>query len=283
MLIPIIVIGVILIIVFGVILIGIVTLIIFHLKQKQYTDFVVNNSISLSKLNEINSRYSFNYIENYDQVHDYDNETFYSIISCRDYLIYQLQYIKKNVLNEIAKANINYQLYSNYIEEINAITEYGQFLSSPKKLSLNKLIKKEKRIFQNNIYRPPITHFYLRVTLYCTRLNGKRYYYKNAEFSADTIIQLINRINDKNKNFYKDREIWDAICRVERGKVSNKMRFAIYARDGYRCRYCGATEKQDDLEIDHIIPIAKGGKTTFDNLQTLCHNCNYKKSDNLYL
>ena len=57
------------------------------------------------------------------------------------------------------------------------------------------------------------------------------------------------------------------------------MRFAIYKRDNYRCRKCG--RQTDDLEVDHIIPIAKGGKSTYDNLQTLCHRCNSKKSDNI--
>ena len=56
------------------------------------------------------------------------------------------------------------------------------------------------------------------------------------------------------------------------------MRFAVYKRDNNRCRKCGS---RHNLEIDHIIPIAKGGKTTFDNLQTLCKRCNEEKSDTI--
>lgn len=41
------------------------------------------------------------------------------------------------------------------------------------------------------------------------------------------------------------------------------------------------TDLKKDLEIDHIIPIAKGGKSTYDNLQTLCHRYNIKKGDKL--
>ena len=55
------------------------------------------------------------------------------------------------------------------------------------------------------------------------------------------------------------------------------MRFAIYNRDGYRCCKCG--RKTNDLEIDHIMPISKGGKTHPDNLQTLCKKCNKEKSN----
>ena len=76
---------------------------------------------------------------------------------------------------------------------------------------------------------------------------------------------------------YND-EIWQSICRVERAKVSNKMRFAIYKRDGNRCIKCGSTR---NLEIDHIFPISKGGKTKPDNLQTLCHSCNTRKSNTI--
>ena len=54
------------------------------------------------------------------------------------------------------------------------------------------------------------------------------------------------------------------------------MRFAVYKRDRYRCVKCGSTV---NLEVDHIMPIAKGGKTTFNNLQTLCKRCNMNKSD----
>ena len=81
-------------------------------------------------------------------------------------------------------------------------------------------------------------------------------------------------------DYYLDDNVWQSICRVERGKVSSKMRFEIFERDGYCCKKCGS---RDNLEIDHIIPISKGGKSTYDNLQTLCHNCNYNKgSDTIY-
>jgi len=48
----------------------------------------------------------------------------------------------------------------------------------------------------------------------------------------------------------------------------------VFARDPHYCVYCGTTE---DLQIDHIIPIAKGGTSDLDNLQILCGKCNRKK------
>ena len=53
---------------------------------------------------------------------------------------------------------------------------------------------------------------------------------------------------------------------------------AVWNRDGGRCCICGSNEK---LEFDHIIPISKGGATTFRNLQLLCEKCNREKSNKI--
>ena len=54
-------------------------------------------------------------------------------------------------------------------------------------------------------------------------------------------------------------------------------RINIYARDGYRCQYCGTKCSISELTYDHVIPRAKGGKTTWDNIVTCCYPCNYAK------
>lgn len=268
-----------LIIICSIIIVGITIIIIYHLTQQKYEKFILQNSFYLKLLNEINKRYIFYPDIDFNQSYTYDNENFYTSISCQDYLIYQLQYIRKKVSIQIDKVNINKQLYSNYLNEIKSITQFGRFQESIGKLNLNKLLKKEKLLIEKQTYRAPTTQFALMVTLHCSNINGYIYSKKSEIFSAEDVLTLIKRLNNKNGTFYKDREIWDAICRVERGKVSNKMRFSIYARDGYRCCKCGASEKYTNLEIDHIIPIAKGGKSTYDNLQTLCHRCNIEKGD----
>ena len=89
--------------------------------QKKYTDFVLRNSLYLKQLNEINSRYEFYPYISFDQSHTYDNEKFYESISCKDYLIYQLQFIRRNLFNQINKLKVNKQLFSEYQNEIKSI------------------------------------------------------------------------------------------------------------------------------------------------------------------
>lgn len=66
----------------------------------------------------------------------------------------------------------------------------------------------------------------------------------------------------------------------QRALMTTTLREKIKARDGYACRHCKISIKDEPnllLEIDHIIPISKGGMTNEDNLQTLCWRCNRKK------
>ena len=59
-----------------------------------------------------------------------------------------------------------------------------------------------------------------------------------------------------------------------RQAIPDDVRYAVYDRDGWRCRVCGATEP---LSLDHIWPWSLGGPDTIDNLQTLCIPCNCRK------
>ena len=57
----------------------------------------------------------------------------------------------------------------------------------------------------------------------------------------------------------------------------NRLRIAIFRRDGFRCRACGRTSHK--LECDHIVPLANGGgEWDVDNLQTLCAPCHANKT-----
>ena len=72
--------------------------------------------------------------------------------------------------------------------------------------------------------------------------------------------------------------------KTQRSAMTNDLREAIKKRDNYTCCLCGNSVFNEPnllLEVDHIIPISKGGKTEASNLQTLCWRCNRAKRDNL--
>lgn len=72
----------------------------------------------------------------------------------------------------------------------------------------------------------------------------------------------------------------------QRSLMTKKLRNKILNRDDFTCKICqNSTYNEENLllEIDHIIPLSKGGFTTEENLQTLCWKCNRKKSSKIYI
>lgn len=58
---------------------------------------------------------------------------------------------------------------------------------------------------------------------------------------------------------------------------ATKMR--VVRRDNHTCQHCGKHLKDDEVEFDHKIPIAKGGSSEEHNIRLTCFNCNRDKSD----
>ena len=54
-------------------------------------------------------------------------------------------------------------------------------------------------------------------------------------------------------------------------------RFNIFARDQNRCQYCGGQFPRPDLNLDHVIPRAHGGRSTWENVVCSCLRCNRVK------
>ena len=64
--------------------------------------------------------------------------------------------------------------------------------------------------------------------------------------------------------------------------ISERLRFAILLRDGFRCQSCGKSPLKSpgiELHVDHIIPWSQGGETVAENLQTKCKKCNLGKGN----
>src|SRR5687767_10571746 len=65
---------------------------------------------------------------------------------------------------------------------------------------------------------------------------------------------------------------------AERRAISRRLRFVVFERDGFACRYCGGRAPEARLELDHIVPVAEGGTDDRGNLVTSCSTCNSGKA-----
>lgn len=61
--------------------------------------------------------------------------------------------------------------------------------------------------------------------------------------------------------------------------IGKAIRFSIFKRDGYLCQLCGNSAKDGKLELDHKVPVSKGGTNAPENLWVLCFDCNRGKRD----
>lgn len=73
-----------------------------------------------------------------------------------------------------------------------------------------------------------------------------------------------------------------SVIRLKKGGVARKQsvrfsRLNVYTRDGFRCQYCGERKAPRELNYDHVIPRARGGRTVWENIVTSCYVCNDRK------
>lgn len=71
------------------------------------------------------------------------------------------------------------------------------------------------------------------------------------------------------------------MSKTPRIPIPPAVRKYVFERNRYQCQSCGKTQREAQLTIDHIIPLAKGGSNDVSNLQTLCLPCNQKKQHHL--
>ncbi len=71
------------------------------------------------------------------------------------------------------------------------------------------------------------------------------------------------------------------MSKTPRIPIPPEVRKYVFNRDKYQCQSCGQTSLETNLTIDHIIPLALGGKNDISNLQTLCFACNQQKKHHL--
>lgn len=91
--------------------------------------------------------------------------------------------------------------------------------------------------------------------------------------------KLISLCDSKLNEFLESRglKLWD--YRLIDNPVPDSLRYKVLKKSNFRCDLCGATKYDRPLDVDHIIPRSRKGKTEESNLQVLCSKCNRSKSN----
>jgi hypothetical protein len=72
-----------------------------------------------------------------------------------------------------------------------------------------------------------------------------------------------------------DGKLAKIIVRKSTRQVEQGISWAVFRRDGFRCRYCGADDVP--LTVDHVVPWEAGGPSIEENLVSACRKCNKTK------
>lgn len=90
---------------------------------------------------------------------------------------------------------------------------------------------------------------------------------ERAHYAAPVVIRLVRFIH---------------VPRKFRRQVTNTF---LFARDEYRCQYCGRHRRElgyrESLTRDHLVPISRGGGNGWTNVVTACSRCNLRKGNRL--
>ncbi len=109
----------------------------------------------------------------------------------------------------------------------------------------------------------------------------ERFYWDDEQLPAEDVMALVlQRERSQDRKLESARSLMRAEQNGERSRppIPRDLRLAVFERDGGKCVECGSSF---DIQYDHILPFARGGATTFENLQILCGDCNRQKSDHI--
>lgn len=258
-----------------------------NLSRKEFNEYIDEKAQSISKLfgtrivrNETQNDDTYNYIRAYKKsITPFAAEVSSTVFGSAEnnpigYIIKYFYPNKSNYKEQIHKLKL-------LIEELETLKEAKDIIDNYKK-DYDKYIQN----VPDYILEDDEDGFYSRLGLAIideavlnveykfiyTSDGGMAQRYFTVPMNEENIIELINQLENKLSLKAQTQE--------QRALMTTKLRTYIKERDNYTCRQCGnSTYKEPNLllEVDHIIPIIKGGLTKEDNLQTLCWKCNRSK------
>ena len=231
---------------------------------------IVATSSKLTAIKELNQNYTFVPIEkivrdcNCNSKRDFDRR------DLRSFLIECIQDDPDYFLSALTASEQNAELFSDYINKyqniINAVSQSEQDLYEkyPYYTSMERAVCETER-------QKPCCSLTIRVVKRYRSPKGRNHYQESDDFTHSMIKEAYEVAIQKNNE--------SKSAGYQRPPISESMRYDIMKRDQFRCVLCGAAACDGVmLEIDHILPVSKGGTSAPANLRTLCRSCNRGKA-----
>lgn len=178
-----------------------------------------------------------------------------------------------SLIAKIKENRANKQIYEKRVEAI--ISKSVDKIVEGLKISKKEYIYREKKILKKLVIYP-IIDCQLCVYMSYSSTKGKVNLSKSNCYTFNDIFTSFESVSRTRL----DKQTYSKLALVERGEISDSLRYDILKRDNFKCTICGASKNEGTrLHVDHILPIAKGGKSIPSNLRTLCERCNIGKSD----
>lgn len=251
----------------------------FTKKYDNKKKFVKEKGFYYNKVVLLNNKYEFNITrKKYRIDHRASSKRGLDNLDLSDIVMFYLNENIDDFRDNFISIGDNLDKYKAYEKDFDSITrikyKYKEKDIIGKEFkSVEKFSKFEKNMTNSIKYKNKES---LTVMVYATYISpkGRNSYYKNAQFDYNDVLDIYQRL--------KAYEEFKSTTRYQRSIMTDSLRYDILRRDNFRCQICGTTAKEGaKLHVDHIIPISKGGKTTPDNLQTLCERCNMGKSNKM--
>ena len=255
--------------------------------QREFNEYIIEKVESISKLfgtrvvrNETINEDEYQYIRPYKKaITPFTAEVSATVFASAENN--PLEYVIKNFYP-------NKKLFPEQIQKLHLLVEELETLKEAKQIIENYKVEYQQYLCDvpDYIMEGDETGFYSRLGFANIDESVLTVEYKFAYTSGggmakrtftvpmteETIVELIKALEGKLTA--------SAFTKEQRALMTKKLREVIKTRDNFTCCNCGNSTHSEPnllLEIDHIVPVSKGGGTVEENLQTLCWKCNRSK------
>ena len=253
------------------------------------TIFFYTKQSNIFKFNNIFKGYSQTYINHYYIYDDNDGKGKYQLQALRTVSSDRLKKLKAE--NRIVKGKGKYLRYKDYlndkkgvpvndmwydIEPVNPVSKERTGYPTQKPLALlHRIIKASSS--EGDIVLDPFCGC-ATTCVAAQQLNRKWIGIDIAEQASDVLVQRLSDDAGLFKDFV-NTAIVPQRTDIKKEEKSTSVKERLYEKQNSLCNGCGFQFNIQNLEIDHIIPKAKGGGDYYENYQLLCGSCNRIKGD----